>query len=68
MPTNHTQEQWRTIGRQMGRERGQLDSMAGMVQPVERLWIPDGVDDAYVEGLHEGYLEIIAGTPAQLGV
>lgn len=64
----HTDEQWKKIGLQIGRERGQLDNLAGMVQPVDRLWIPRGVDPAYVDGLREGYLETVTGQAVQLEI
>lgn len=66
--TTHTREEWKQIGRQVGRERGQLDHQAGIQQPLDKLWIPGGVDAAYVEGLVEGYMETVTGPVPQLGI
>jgi hypothetical protein len=64
----HTPDQWRNIGLQIGRERGLLDALAGEPRKPDQLWIPDGAHPAYVEALREGYLEAVAGDVHPLGI
>ncbi len=63
MRNSMTSAEWEKIGRLIGFERGTLDRRAGERQTPERLWVPDGVADAYVAGLWSGYDAGVKGQP-----
>lgn len=68
MGQTRTPEQWAAIGLQLGRERGMIDLLANEVKTVETLWMPAGVDPAYVAGVRQGYQEVTAAAGRPLGL
>jgi len=49
------------LGRQIGRERAQVDILQGIRQDPDRIWRPSLASPEYIAGLIEGYRETIAG-------
>lgn len=62
-----TPEKQRRLGRQMGRERAELDRNQGIrQQSADQLWRPHTASPDYVDGLWEGYQEVMEGRPKHL--